>query len=381
MKNKTLEIAPKSKNLKPVTIGGENPIFTIAEIGLNHNGDLELGKKLIDSASEAGCSSVKFQNFETDEVYIQGEKAGKYQLLGKNIDIYDLHKNLEIEFEFLSELKQHAESKGLYFFSAPMGKNALKTLIDLDCDLIKIASYEVTNLPWIRTVAQTKKPIIMSCGGATLEEVDRALNEIYKCHTNVALMHCIIKYPAKMDDANLQVMNTMKTAFEIPVGFSNNGFENDSGQIDFELIPYAAAALGMDVYEIHITLDRTTPGADQGFSTQPEELKKMMSLVNSTRSEFLNSKELAISDRFLGSGIKKTLDCEQYVRRFAYKSIFSTTMLKKGAKLSPQNMKCLRPGEYKTGIAPVYFDLLNEHFFAKKDIEPFEPIDWTNITT
>ncbi len=381
MKNKTLEIEPKSKNLKPVTIGGENPIFTIAEIGLNHNGDLELGKKLIDSAFEAGCSSVKFQNFETDEVYIQGEKAGKYQLLGKNIDIYDLHKNLEIEFEFLSELKQYAESKGLYFFSAPMGKNALKTLINLDCDLIKIASYEVTNLPWIRTVAETKKPIIMSCGGATLEEVDRALNEIYKCHANVALMHCIIKYPASMDDANLQVMNTMRTAFEIPVGFSNNGFENDSREIDFESIPYAAAALGMDVYEIHITLDRTTPGADQGFSTEPAELVKMMSLVNSTRSEFLSSKDLNIDDRFIGSGIKKTLECEAYVRRFAYKSIFTTKMVKKGTKLSPQNIKCLRPGEYKTGIAPFYFDLLNEHFFAKNDIEPFEPIDWTNITT
>ena len=94
-----------------------------------------------------------------------------------------------------------------------------------------------------------------------------------------------------MDDANLQVMNTMKTAFEIPVGFSNNGFENDFGEIDFELIPYAAAALGMDVYEIHITIDRTTPGADQGFSTEPAELVKMMSLVNSTRSEFLTSKD------------------------------------------------------------------------------------------
>ena len=110
--------------------------YIIAEIGINHNGDIELGKKLIDAAHDAGCSSVKFQNFETEEVYIEGGKAGQYELLGENIEIYELHKTLEIEFEFLSELKKYAENKGLYFFSAPMGKNALKMLIDLDCDLV-----------------------------------------------------------------------------------------------------------------------------------------------------------------------------------------------------------------------------------------------------
>ena len=121
MSEDVLKIIPKSKKLSPISIGANNPVFTIAEIGLNHNGNIKLGKKLIDSAYHAGCSSVKFQNFETDDVYIQGEKAGKYQLLGKDIDIYDLHKNLEIELEFLSELKDYAESKGMYFFSAPMG--------------------------------------------------------------------------------------------------------------------------------------------------------------------------------------------------------------------------------------------------------------------
>jgi len=115
---RVLTITPKSKNLKPVSIGGDNPLFTIAEIGLNHNGDIDLGKKLIDSAYDAGCTSVKFQNFETDDVYIKGEKAGKYHLLGKDIEIYDLHKNLEIEFDFLSELKEYAEAGALLFFSS-----------------------------------------------------------------------------------------------------------------------------------------------------------------------------------------------------------------------------------------------------------------------
>tara|TARA_B100000963_G_scaffold17140_1_gene13117 strand:- start:35095 stop:36240 length:1146 start_codon:yes stop_codon:yes gene_type:complete len=379
MKPKVLKIIPKSKNLIPVSIGGDNPIFTIAEIGLNHNGDIELGKKLIDAAHDAGCSSVKFQNFETEEIYIEGGKAGKYELLGENIEIYELHKKLEIEFEFLSELKKYAENKGLYFFSAPMGKNALKMLIDLDCDLVKIASYEISNLPWIRKVAETQKPIIMSCGGASLEEVDRALNEIYKYHSNVALMHCIIKYPAKFNEANLQIINTLKTAFEIPVGFSNNGFKHKSGEIDYKNVPHAAAALGMEVYEIHITLDREMDGVDQGFSTEPNELKEMISLINATRLNYLDSQNIKVDDIYVGSGIKKTLKCEEYVRQFAYKSIFSTKLIKKGEKLNIKNIKCLRPGEYKRGLEPLYFDIINEVFFAKYDIEAFEPIIWENI--
>ncbi len=381
MKAKVLKIIPKSSKLKPISIGGNYPVFTIAEIGLNHNGDVELGKKLIDAAFNAGCSSVKFQNFETDEVYIKGEKAGKYQLLGKDIEIYELHKNLEIELEFLSQLKEYAEAKGMYFFSAPMGENALKTLLDLDCDLVKIASYEVSNLPWIRKVAETRKPIIMSCGGARLEEVDRALNEIYKYHDDVALMHCVIKYPACIEDANLQVMRTLRTAFEIPIGFSNNGFQHDSGEIDFETVPHAAAGLGMDLYEIHITLDRKMEGVDQGFSTEPNELKEMIALINCTRSKLLGSEKIEVDGVCIGSGVKKTLKCEEYVRTFAYKSIFSTKNIKKGEKLGLGNIKCLRPGEYKSGLEPLYFDIINKHFYAKIDIDPFEPINWENITT
>jgi sialic acid synthase SpsE len=378
--NNVLKIVPKSKYLKSITIGGNNPVFTIAEIGLNHNGNIDLAKELIDSASDAGCTSVKFQNFETEDVYIQGEKAGQYSLLGKKIDIYDLHKELEIEFNFLSELKDYAEKKGLYFFSAPMGKESLSTLLKLDCDLIKISSYEITNLPWVKEVAKTKKPIIMSCGGSDIGEVERALAQIYEYHNQVALMHCVIKYPASIEDANLNIINTLKSAFEVPVGFSNNGFI-DNGVIDFKEIPYSASALGMDLYEIHITLDRQMEGVDQGFSTEPSELIDMIKIIQETRTEFLHSNRLPIKEKYLGSGVKRTLECERYVREFAYKSIFTTRALKKGEKLDLSNIKCLRPGEYRSGLAPLYFDLVCKNFYAKEKIEAYEPIAWTNITT
>ena len=379
MKN-LLTIVPKSKYLSPVLIGDGQPVFTIAEIGLNHNGDIDIAKKMIDMAANAGCSSVKFQNFETDEVYVKGAKAGKYKLLGKDIPIYDLHKTLEIEIGFLSVLKEYAEKKGLYFFSAPMGKNALAMITELKCDLVKIASYEITNLPWIREVAATNIPIIMSCGGARLEEVDRALSEIFKYHKNVALMHCIIKYPADCIDANLQVIPSLQKAFEIPAGFSNNGFRHDDGSIDYREIPYTAAGIGMDLYETHITLDRDMEGVDQGFSTEPAELIEMIALIKRTREEFLVNKELVLAPEYLGSGVKQTLPSEQYVRTFAFKSIFSTEKIKSGDKLTLANIKCLRPGEYKAGLEPMYFDILIEFFFAKADIEPFEPISWEDVS-
>ncbi len=369
----------KSKNLDDVLIGQGEPIFTIAEIGLNHNGDVELGKKLIDAAFDAGCSSVKFQNFETDDVYIQGAKAGKYKLLGKEIPIYDLHTSLEIEYEFLLEMKTYAESKGLLFFSAPMGKNSLENLLKLDCDLIKVSSYEISNLPWIKKVAGIKKPIILSCGGAKLEEVDRAMNEIFKHHDQVALMHCVIKYPADICDANLKIMHTLRSAFEVPVGFSNNGFKNDKGKIDYNEIPYNAAGLGMDLYEIHITLDRGMDGVDQGFSTEPSELKEMVNIINVTREKFNSNDNLIINKDIAGSSRKITLNCEKYVREFAYKSIYTTKNVKKGEKLDINNIKCLRPGEYLRGLDPLHFEEIVEYFYAKQDIDAFEPINWKNI--
>ena len=196
-------------------IGSGNNIFTIAEIGLNHNNDLSLAKKMIDAAKEAGCSSVKFQNFNTDDVYVGGDKAGKYNLLGKKIEIYDLHKSLEISLDMIKELHEYSSNKNI-IFSSPIGIKSLDDLDEAGVNLYKISSYEISNLPFLSEAASRKKPIIMSTGGATLSEVERALDTIYNFHSDVSLMHCLIKYPANFEDANLKIMNTLKEAFGIP---------------------------------------------------------------------------------------------------------------------------------------------------------------------
>lgn len=363
------------------TIGGKSPVFTIAEIGLNHNGNIDIAKKMIDAAHEAGCSSVKFQNFAAEDVYIEGEKAGTYQLMGQNIPIYDLHKNLEITKKFMSQAKTYAELKGMFFFSAPMGRESLEDLVDLDVGLVKVASYEVSNLPWIREVANTNLPIIMSLGGASLAEVDAALNEIYKVHDNVAVMHCVIKYPAAYSDANLSSIDSLRRILGVPVGFSNNGFKNDKGKIDYLDVPTAAAHCGMDLYEVHITLDREMEGVDQGFSTEPHELRDMINAIESARTDFLSGKTQIGREDLMGSGVKKVWEAEKYVRRFAYKSVFTTRIVEAGERLTPANIKCLRPGEYSQGLEPKYYDILVENFCAKRRLEAFQPVQWGDLTS
>ena len=190
-----------------------------------------------------------------------------------------------------------------------------------------------------------------------------------------------IKYPADFQDANLRCIDSLKKAFGVPVGFSNNGFISRDGAIDFEQVPVTAAACGMDLYETHITLDRSMDGVDQGFSTEPAELKVMVNLINNARDRFREGGVVELNPLLLGNGVKRTLEAEEYVRRFAYKSIFSSTHIRKGEKLTPENIRCLRPGEYQEGLAPLFFDILVENFYARHEILAFEPRHWTDLTS
>ena len=183
----------------------------------------------------------------------------------------------------------------------------------------------------------------------------------------------------KIEDANLRIMNTLKQAFGVPVGFSNNGFRDKNGEIDYEEIPSAVSQLGADLYEIHITLNREMDGVDQGFSTEPEELKKMISLMNNNREKYLKGSKNKVSETLLGSGIKRTLEADEYVRRFAYKCIFSTQSIKKGELFTTNNLKTLRPGESKRGLEPNFYDFIIDKAKASRDIEINEPINWEDI--
>lgn len=360
-------------------IGGRNPIFIIAEIGLNHNRDLDMAIEMIDVAVDAGCSAAKFQTFQSNEVYVQGGVAGNYNLMGKSIPIYSLHESLEMPEEWLYVLKKYCDEKKILFFSSPIGKHSADLLEKVGVRALKISSYECTNVPYVRYLAKKEIPIILSTGACNLSEVERAVNIIEEEGTPVAIMHCVTNYPAEFKSANLNVMHTLRSAFQTPIGFSDNGFIDKNGNIDASLVPQEAARMGADLFEIHITLDRKLPGPDHGFATEPQELAEIVKLMNLARTQFLAGKEFTINKLVSGSSIKKTYPEEQYVRDFAFKTIFATRNIEIGELLTTENTGVLRPGESDRGIEPEFYEILLDRCSATRKIQAWEPIKWGHI--
>ncbi|HVE14669.1 MAG TPA: N-acetylneuraminate synthase family protein [Elusimicrobiota bacterium] len=370
--------APAVK-LRSRSIGPKHPLFFIAEIGINHNQDFELATKLIDAAADAGCDAAKFQTFKARDLYIEGAKAGTYRLMGKDIPIYDLHTGLEMPRDWIPRLMEHCQKRGILFFSTPVSPEAVDMLDAEGVELFKISSYDMTNLPLLEYVASKKKPVIFSTGAATLGEVEESARVLRDAGVPFAIMHCIAKYPAPYRYANLAVMDTLRSAFQVPTGFSDNGFADERGAIDPRRVPFAAAQAGADLFEIHITLDRSLPGADHGFATTPDELKAMTRGMRELRERYNAGERAPIEAELRGSPVKQTYDVERYVRDFAYKCLFAIEDIRRGEKLGAANVRVLRPGSYARGLAPRYYKLVVEKARASRDIPRWEPITWDCI--
>jgi sialic acid synthase SpsE len=361
------------------TIGPGAPLFFIAEIGINHNKDLNLALNLIDAAAEAGCDAAKFQTFRPQDLYIRGDLAGKYRLMGRDIPIYDLHTELEMPEEWLPKLKAHCEERNIVFFSTVVAPAGVDLLMRTGVPAFKISSYDFNNLPLLRTVASKGLPLILSTGGSTLAEVDETFQLLKESKTPFALMHCVAKYPAPYHCANLAVMDTLRQAFQVPVGFSDNGFADEKGRIDAIRVPLAAAQAGADLFEIHTTLDRSLPGPDHGFAAEPAELKEMIRRMREAREAYIKGRRVPIDPVLQGSPIKRTHPEEEYVRNFVYKCLFTTRPVRTGEKLTAGNVGVLRPGQYRRGLPPKYYDLVIDKATARKDLSAYEPITWESI--
>jgi len=361
-------------------MGPGEDVFFIAEIGINHNGDLNLAKKLVDAAADAGCDAAKFQTFTAKALYIPTERSGTYRLMGKDIPIYDLHVKLEMPSEWVGELNDYCNECGITFFSTPVDASCVDLLDSYGVPVFKVSSYDMTNIPLIRHLNTKKKPVIFSCGGARMGEVDETADALASAGTPFAIMHCIAKYPAPYSYANLAVMETFRLAFGAPVGFSDNGFADESGRIDSGRVPLAAAKMGADLFEIHITLDRKLPGPDHGFATEPDELKSMVKSMREIRAGYNSGKRFEVEPLLRGSSRRVTYDIEEYVRNFAYKCLFSKCRIAKDERLTPDNVGVLRPGAYpKRGLDPKYYDLVVSKARARTEIEAWQPITWDTI--
>ncbi len=312
-------------------------VFIIAEAGVNHNGSLELAKKLIDVAVDAGVDAVKFQTFKADKLVSKGTQKAEYQKQTTAADEsqYDMIKKLELDEDAHRELIAHCKEKKIMFLSTPFDHDSVDLLNNFGMSIFKIPSGEITNLPYLRHIGRLGKEVILSTGMADLGEIEDALDVLMQAGTpkgKITVLHATTEYPCPIGEVNLRAMQTIRNAFGVKVGYSDHteGIE----------VPIAAVAMGASVIEKHYTLDRTMEGPDHKASLEPDELKAM-------------SRAIRKIEQALGDGIKKPSRSEAKNIGIARKSMVAAREIKAGELFSIDNIAVKRPGN---GISPMRWD-------------------------
>lgn len=309
----------------------------IAEAGVNHNGDIDLAKKLVASAAAAGADLVKFQSFITGKSISRTAPKAEYQkdTTDSGETQYEMVRKLELSRADHDVLIEECRRHGIGFFSTAFDTDSFDMLVEMGLKQVKIPSGELTNLPLLRYMTRLGLPVILSTGMANLGEIEAALEVIEHAGTPrrlVTILHCTTEYPAPMEDVNLRAMLSMKAAFGVEVGYSDHtpGIE----------IPIAAVAMGATVIEKHFTLDRTLPGPDHQASLEPHELKAMVNAIRNV-------------EKALGDGIKRPSASELKNKAIARKSLVAVRPIQAGEAFSADNVGTKRPG---TGISPMRWD-------------------------
>jgi N,N'-diacetyllegionaminate synthase len=311
----------------------------IAEAGVNHNGDLKIAKQLIDEAVNAGVDFIKFQSFVAEKLVTPNAKKANYQILNINDgddSQYKMLKKLELSNADHMELISYCKKAGIRFFSTAFDVDGVAFLEKLSLSLFKIPSGEITNFPYLKAIALCGKPVIMSTGMCTEDEIGDAIEVLLKygiCKNQISILHCNTEYPTPMKDVNLLAMISIKEKFGVNVGYSDHtlGIE----------VPIAAVALGATIIEKHFTLDRSLPGPDHAASLEPKELKAMVAAIRNI--------ELSIS----GNGVKAPSESETKNIVVARKSIHLTKDLPEGHIITENDLIALRPGD---GISPMHWE-------------------------
>ena len=309
----------------------------IAEAGVNHNGDIELAKKLIDVAVNAGADFVKFQTFNADRLVTHAAKKADYQAqtTDRNETQHEMLRRLELTPAMHHELIAHCKMRKIGFFSTGFDIESVDFLASLGQDLFKIPSGEITNLPYLRHIGRLGKPIILSTGMSNMPEIESAIKALEQAGTprsKITVLHCTTEYPTPMCDVNLRAMKSIQTELGVAIGYSDHtlGIE----------VAVAAVAMGATVIEKHFTLDRNLPGPDHKASLEPAELKTMVSSIRNI--------ELAHGD-----GVKQLAPSEAKNILVARKSIVASKDIQIGERFSTENLTVKRPG---TGISPMRWD-------------------------
>lgn len=309
----------------------------IAEAGVNHNGDINIAKNLIKQASLIGADYIKFQTFRAENIVTRFAQQASYQIknTGLKQSQFQMIKELEISYEDHFILIEECKLNKIGFLSSAFDLESIKFLNSLNLDYFKVPSGEITNLPYLRLISTFKRPVILSTGMASLGEIELGVETLIKNglkRNKINILHCSTEYPAPKENVNLSFISTLKKTFGLNVGYSDHtkGIE----------VALAAVALGANIIEKHLTLDRNYKGPDHMASMEPKEFKEMIENIRSI-------------EKALGNGLKKISVLEKNNAKAARKSLVANKKIIKGETFTEENVTCKRPG---TGISPIYID-------------------------
>jgi len=344
---------PKGKR----AIGPNEPVFIIAEMSGNHNQSYTRAKKIIDAAVEAKVDAIKLQTYTPDTITIDCDNEYfqvKTNDAWKGQTLYELYKKAYTPWEWQPKLKEYAEKKGILFFSTPFDDTAVDFLEKMDVKLYKVASFEIIDIPLLEKIGKTKKPVIMSRGMASKEEIKLAIKTLKDngC-PQVAILHCVSSYPAKPEQMNLATIPDIAKTFNAVTGLSDHTLGINTA--------ITSVALGANIIEKHVTLSRAEGGVDSQFSLEPNELKQ---LVRSIREI---EKSIGVANYICDKRESKNI--------IFRKSLFVVKDIKKGEKLNKKNVKSIRPGH---GLPPKYYKNILEKT-VKKDLKKGTPLSWNLI--
>ncbi len=317
-------------------IGAGNPCFIIAEAGVNHNGDLDVAKKLVDTAKNAGANAIKFQYFITENLVTDSAVKAEYQIANTRSPgrQFEMLKSLELDFQQHKELQQYCLEREMLYICTPYDHYSVDRLDELGVAAYKIASTDTTNIPMLRHIAFKQRTVILSTGMCSLGEVEQAVTTLKQngLSGKIILLQCTSEYPAPMNEINLKAMQTMEHAFLCPTGFSDHTEGIGAS-------PWAVA-MGAGVVEKHFTLNKNMKGPDHKASIEPRELEALV-------------REIRQLEQAMGDGIKMVSETEKNNKKVMQKSLVAVYDIPPGTVLSEEEIACKRPG---TGLSPEWFD-------------------------
>lgn len=308
-----------------------NGVFVIAEAGINHNGDTDIARRLVDVAVDSGASAIKFQTFRTESLLTKDAPKAEYQQrnTGAEESQFEMLKTVELSEKQHLEILRYCQRRGIVFISTPFDEQSADLLERMNVPLFKIPSGEITNLPLLEHIARKGRPMIISTGMSYLEEVREAVRSTQSAGCNdIALLHCVSNYPTQIEDVNLKAMHTMEKAFRLPVGFSDHTTGHEAA--------LTAVALGAKIIEKHFTLDRKLPGPDHKASLEPSELTRFVRSIRNVEAA-------------LGDGVKKPVPSELSTKEMARKSLVFHSAFPAGTVLTADHVTAKRPN---TGLSP-----------------------------